>query len=84
MVSVCLFRAGANDNIIPDTAEIREIDSVQAGAYIDVTVALTEDYPVGSFVAVIDSGQDAFWARAVAEVTTAEELKRLRFNARML
>ena len=68
----------------PGTAEVREIDSVQAGSYIDVTVALTEDYPVGSFVAVIGSGQDVFWARPVADITTAEELKRLRFNARML
>lgn len=68
----------------PNTAEVREIDSVQAGSYIDVTVALTEDYPAGSFVAVIGSGQEAFWARPVADVTTVEELKRLRFNARML
>ncbi len=76
-----VFIQNPND---PDTAEVREIDSVQAGEYIDVTVALTEDYPVGSLVAVIGSGEEAFWARPVAEVTTTEELKRLRFNARML
>jgi hypothetical protein len=68
----------------PDTAETREIDSVQAGEYIDLTVALTQDYPVGSLVAVVDSGQASFWSRPDAEVTTAEESKRLRFNARML
>ncbi len=68
----------------PGTAEVREIDSVQAGSYIDVTVALTQDYPIGSFVAVVDSGQEAFWARPIAGITTTEELKRLRFNARML
>lgn len=68
----------------PGTAEIREIDSVQSGSYIDVTVALDEDYPIGSFVAVIGTGQAVFWARPAAEVTTNEELKRLRFIARML
>jgi hypothetical protein len=68
----------------PDTAETREIDSVQAGSYIDLTVALTQDYPTGSLVAVIDSGQASFWSKPVAEVTTTEEVKRLRFNARLL
>lgn len=68
----------------PDTAETRIIDSVQAGEYIDVTVALTQSYQTGSLVTRVGIGEDAFWARPVATPTTAEELKRLRFNARML
>lgn len=68
----------------PDTAETRVIDSVQAGEYIDVTVSLTEDYSEGDLVTVVGVGEAAFWARPVAEVTTNEELKRLRFNARIL
>lgn len=68
----------------PDTAEVRTVDSVQAGQYIDVTVALTQDYTNGDLVTVIDSGWKEYWSRPIAEITTAEELKRLRFNARML
>jgi hypothetical protein len=67
----------------PDTAETREIDSVGSG-FVDLTVALTQDYAVGAFVTKIGSGEAAFWMRPVATAVTAEELKRLRINARML
>ena len=68
----------------PDTAEYRVIDSVQSGQYIDLTVALTEDYDIGALVTVDGTGEASFWARPVAELTTAEQLKKLRFNIRLL
>jgi hypothetical protein len=68
----------------PTSAEYRTVDSVVTGQYIDVTVALTEDYPIGSFVAELGTGEDAFWMRPVATAITAEELKRFRLNARLL
>lgn len=68
----------------PDTAETREIDSVQAGEYIDLTVALTQDYTTGNLCTVVGSGQAAYWTRPVATAVTAEQLKRLRLVARML
>jgi hypothetical protein len=67
----------------PDTAETREIDSIGSG-FIDLTVALTQDYTPGNFVTKIGSGEAAFWMRPVATAVTVEELKRLRINARML
>ena len=76
-----IFIQNPND---PTTGEYREIDSVVTGQYIDVTVALTQDYPVGSFVAVLGSGEAAFWMRPVATAITTEELKRFRLNARLL
>ena len=68
----------------PSTAEYRIIDSVQAGEYIDLTVALTEDYSEGDFCTVEGSGQAAYWTRPVATVVTQEEIKRLRLVARLL
>jgi len=67
----------------PETAETREIDSVGSG-YIDLTVALTQDYVDGDFVTKITSGEAEFWMRPVATAVTVEELKRVRINARML
>ncbi len=67
----------------PETAETREIDSVGSG-YLDLTVAMTQDYVDGDFVTKLASGEAAFWMRPVATAVTAEELKRLRINARML
>ena len=55
-----------------------------AGGYLDLTSSLTGDYIEGDFVTVTGSGERAFWMRPVAEVTTAEELKTMRFNARIL
>jgi len=64
--------------------EIREIDSVQAGEYVDFTVAMTKDFSPGDFATVVGTGEEAFWSRPVATAITAEERKDLRFNARML
>jgi len=52
--------------------------------YLDLTTALTNDYSLGDFVTKQGSGEAAFWMRPVATVSTVEELKRLRVNARML
>jgi hypothetical protein len=68
----------------PETAEYRIIDSVQAGEYIDLTVALNEDYSEGDLCTVEGSGQAAYWTRIVATVVTIEEIKQLRLVARML
>lgn len=81
------FSAG-NDIFIqspnsPETAETREVDSVGSG-FLDLTVALTQDYTTGDFVTKIGGGEAAFWMRPVATAVTTEELKRLRINARML
>lgn len=67
----------------PDTAETIEIDSIGTG-YIDLVASMTQDYVAGDFVTKVGSGEEPFWLRPVAEITTAEELKRLRLNARML
>lgn len=76
-----IFIQNPND---PTTAEYRVVDSVVVNQYIDVTVALTQDYPLGSFVAVLGTGEAAFWMRPIATAITAEELKRFRLNARLL
>ena len=68
----------------PETAEYRTIDSVQSGEYIDLTLALTQDYTEGDFCTVEGSGQAAYWTRPVATVVTQEEIKRLRLVARLL
>lgn len=52
--------------------------------YIDLTTSLLNDYTDGDFCTVKGSGEAAFWMRPVATTTTVEELKRLRFNARIL
>lgn len=52
--------------------------------YLDLTAALTNDYDSGDFCTKQGSGEAAFWMRPVATVSTVEELKRLRANARML
>jgi hypothetical protein len=52
--------------------------------YIDLTTSLVNDYAVGDFCTVKGSGEVAFWMRPVSTPTTIEELKRLRFNARIL
>jgi len=52
--------------------------------YIDLTTSLVNDYAAGDFVTVQGSGEEPFWMRPVANTTTVEELKRLRFNARIL
>jgi hypothetical protein len=52
--------------------------------YIDLTTSLVYDYADGDFCTVSTLGQDAFWMRPAANTTTVEELKRLRFNARIL
>jgi hypothetical protein len=67
----------------PATAETLEIDSVGTG-FLDLTTSMTQDYVEGDFVARVGSGEDAFWMRPVAEITTSEEVKPFRLNARML
>lgn len=52
--------------------------------YLDLTSSMVNDYENGDFVTVKGTGERAFWARPVANTTTVEELKRLRFNARIL
>jgi len=52
--------------------------------YIDLTTSLTYDYTDGDFCTVTGSGNAAFWMKTVTTTTTVEELKRLRFNARIL
>jgi hypothetical protein len=52
--------------------------------YLDLTAVLTNDYAIGDFVTKQGAGEEAFWMRPVATITTVEELKRLRLNARML
>lgn len=52
--------------------------------YIDFTTSMVYDYSVGDFATVEGEGEAAFWMRPVANSTTVEELKRLRFNARLL
>jgi hypothetical protein len=56
---------------------------VQTG-YLDLTATLVNDYAIGDFCTKTGSGEEAFWMRPVATVSTVEELKRLRINARML
>ena len=68
----------------PDNWEIREVDSVLAGQYVDMTVAFTLDFAIGDFVTVVGTGQAIFWSRPNAVAITNEERKDLRFNARML
>lgn len=52
--------------------------------YLDLTAVLTNDYGDGDFCTKQGAGEAAFWMRPVATVSTVEELKRLRVNARML
>ena len=52
--------------------------------YLDLTAVLTNDYSDGDFCTKQGAGEAAFWMRPVATVSTVEELKRLRVNARML
>jgi hypothetical protein len=52
--------------------------------YLDLTAALTNDYDIGDFCTKQGSGEEPFWMRPVATVSTVEELKRFRLNARML
>ena len=68
-----------------DDYESATIDTggVQAG-YLDLTTSLVNDYSDGDFCTKKGSGEAAFWLRPVASSITVEELKRLRFNARML
>jgi len=67
----------------PSTGETLEVQTVGSG-YIDFTSAMTQDYIDGDFVTVVGVGEAAFWMRAVTTPTTAEQLKRLRLNARLL
>lgn len=67
----------------PSNSETIEIDSIGTG-YLDLVTSMTLDYSIGDFVTKVGSGEEAFWMRPVAEITTVEELKRLRLNARML
>ena len=68
---------GAYETAVIDTGGV-------TSGYIDLTTSLTEDYSEGDFCTVSGSGEDAFWMRPVATTTTVEELKQLRFNARIL
>jgi len=52
--------------------------------YLTLLTALENDYVAGDFCTKEGSGEDSFWVRPVANITTVEELKRLRINARML
>lgn len=65
-----------------------EIATIATGGvqatYLDLTAALTNDYPVGAFVTKTAFANNPFWMRIVAGSTTVEELKTLRLNARML
>jgi hypothetical protein len=69
-------------------SELYESATIAAGGvhatYIDLTASLTLDYAEGDFCTVEGSGEDAFWMRPVATSITIEELKRLRFNVRIL
>jgi hypothetical protein len=67
----------------PSTAETIEIDSVGSG-FLDLVSSMTQDYVEGDFVTRVGSGEEQFWARPVSEVTTTEEKKEFRLNARML
>jgi hypothetical protein len=67
-----------------ETATIASGGVDAVNGYLDLTANLTNDYEVGSFVAVNGTGERAFWMRPVANSTTVEELKTLRFNARIL
>jgi hypothetical protein len=67
-----------------DDSTIKEIAVVSAAdnTRILCTAYLTKDYTVGASVLQGASGEAVFWLRAVALMTTAEELKRVRLNAR--
>ena len=69
----------------PTVSEVATIATggVQTG-YLDLTAVLVNDYAIGDFCTKTGSGERAFWMRPVATVSTVEELKRLRINARML
>jgi hypothetical protein len=64
-----------------------ELGTVQtvsaAGGYIDLDSNLTEDYGTDSPVMVKGSGEVKYWMRAVATLSTDEELKRTRLNVRV-
>jgi len=81
----------AGDNILVTQAsgnQNSEIATIAAGGvqpgYLDLNAALTNDYTPGDFVTKMGSGQTPFWMRVVATLTTVEQLKTLRLNARML
>ena len=78
------------DTVFLQTLDSGEYESaVIAGSgvtstYLTLLTSLVYDYSSGDFCTKEGSGESAFWARPVANITTVEELKRLRFNARML
>lgn len=78
------------DTVFLQTLDSGEYESaVIAGSgvtstYLTLLTSLVYDYSSGDFCTKEGSGEAAFWARPVANITTVEELKRLRFNARML
>jgi hypothetical protein len=67
-----------------ETATIAAGGVNASGGYLDLTTSLVNDYTIGDFVTVVGTGEAAFWMRPVANSTTVEELKQLRFNARIL
>jgi hypothetical protein len=68
--------------------QLSEAATIAAGGvqptYLDLTAVLENDYAIGDFVTKSTTGQTPFWLRAVATLTTVEQLKSLRLNARML
>lgn len=52
--------------------------------YLELEAVLANTYVAGDFCTKKGAGEAAYWIRPVATITTVEELKRLRSNARML
>lgn len=77
------FSAGNQVTIqsIDNPAAIETV-TVQAvtSSYLDVSSNLLYDYPIGSVVARLGTGEVAMWARVVATPSTAEEIKIFRIG----
>jgi len=69
----------------PSAATVVEELTVQTvgGTYVDADADLTYDYASAARILKVGTGDTAFWARAVASGSTAEEQKELRLNTRV-
>ena len=80
LTTAYVFIQSVLDGDIYETQRVASVSST----YLDLDTNLVNDYPEGSVLAVIESGQAVTWARAHTTAITAEELKRFRVNLRRL